>query len=460
VTVSWPTLVVSGLPPGLTGSVVATAIPLEEGGGDRIAIDIGPVTAPFGSDAVATVSATVRAVDAFANKSPFGAHAEARRFDETPPVVPAMPGDVQIASKANTLGLCALKIEWPALGTGATRVLRASGSALLDAAGADMDSYAAMSRPERAATLRSAALVHADVFTPDHEHPYPGGAGSHVAQLNSGETGLTVFTVQASSAAGVRPAWPTAGTAFVVAAAPVSRLPVPPLITEVRSGDRAITVFVADVDQGDVTTLQLYRSRDSQALEDVRTMRIVAEILSIATPLEMTDADLYPDIDYWYRAVAIGPGRFLAAPAVLGQLLTQMMPSRGQRALVVGAGTGYSAAVLQAIGLGVTALESDKELAAAARDRGIGVVEGPLPQGWPDGAPYDQILIDGAVEHIPDAIVAQLADGGRLGVAIADRGITRLVVGRKAGEAFGTLSIGDAGVPALPGFQRPRAFSF
>ena len=163
---------------------------------------------------------------------------------------------------------------------------------------------------------------------------------------------------------------------------------------------------------------------------------------------------------YVDRAVAIGPGRFLAAPAVLGQLLTQMMPSRGQRALVVGAGTGYSAAVLQAIGLGVTALESDAELAAAARDRGIGVVEGPLPQGWPDGAPYDQILIDGAVEHIPDAIVAQLADGGRLGVAIADRGITRLVVGRKAGEAFGTLSIGDAGVPALPGFQRPRAFSF
>jgi len=78
----------------------------------------------------------------------------------------------------------------------------------------------------------------------------------------------------------------------------------------------------------------------------------------------------------------------------------------------------------------------------------------------PFGSSHPLILIDGAVEHIPDAIVAQLADGGRLGVAIADRGITRLVVGRKAGEAFGTLSIGDAGVPALPGFQRPRAFSF
>src|SRR3982751_1129665 len=65
---------------------------------------------------------------------------------------------------------------------------------------------------------------------------------------------------------------------------------------------------------------------------------------------------------YVDRAVALGGGRFLPAPAVLGQLLTQMKPERGQRALVVGAGTGYSAAVLDAMGLKVVALESDVEL--------------------------------------------------------------------------------------------------
>ena len=67
---------------------------------------------------------------------------------------------------------------------------------------------------------------------------------------------------------------------------------------------------------------------------------------------------------YVDRAVAIGTGRFLVAPTVLGQLLTQMVPQRGQKALVVGAGTGYSAAVLKAMGLDVTAIESDPELAA------------------------------------------------------------------------------------------------
>ena len=163
---------------------------------------------------------------------------------------------------------------------------------------------------------------------------------------------------------------------------------------------------------------------------------------------------------YVDRAVAMGEGRFLPAPAVLGQLLTQMKPEVGQRALVVGAGTGYSAAVLRAMGLEVTAVESSPELAAAARELKVKVTDGALEAGFEKGAPYDQILIDGAVEYIPDAIIDQLADGGRLGTALVDRGITRLVVGRKAGGAFGTLSIGDAGVPALPGFSRPKAFTF
>lgn len=163
---------------------------------------------------------------------------------------------------------------------------------------------------------------------------------------------------------------------------------------------------------------------------------------------------------YVDRAVSMGHGRFLPAPAVLGQLLTQMKAEPGQRALVVGAGTGYSAEVLRAMGLEVTALESSPELAAAARDLKVRVTEGALEDGFDKDAPFDQILIDGAVEYIPDAIIDQLAEGGRLGTALDDRGITRLVVGRKAGGAFGTLSIGDAGVPALPGFSRPKAFTF
>lgn len=163
---------------------------------------------------------------------------------------------------------------------------------------------------------------------------------------------------------------------------------------------------------------------------------------------------------YADRAIALGGGRSLPAPDVLGRLLNQMRPVAGQRALVVGAGSGYSAAVLAQIGLDVTAVESAPELAARARDTGVEVVEGALEAGHKRGAPYDLILIDGAVEHVPDAIVDQLAEGGRLGAALIDRGVSRLIVGRKAGGAFGYLSVGDAGTPALPGFSRPRAFTF
>lgn len=163
---------------------------------------------------------------------------------------------------------------------------------------------------------------------------------------------------------------------------------------------------------------------------------------------------------YVDRSVALGGDRFLMAPAALGQLLTQLMPVPGERALVVGAGSGYSAAVLAHIGLAVTAVEENPELADRARALGLDVVQGPLAAGHQRGAPYDLILIDGAVEHVPDALVQQVADGGRLGGALVDRGITRLIAGRKAAGSFGYLSVGDAGVAALPGFSRPRGFTF
>jgi len=192
-----------------------------------------------------------------------------------------------------------------------------------------------------------------------------------------------------------------------------------------------------------------------QGVTDPLVLRAMASV-----PREQFVPDHSRPLAYVDRAVAIGPGRFLAAPAILGQLLTQMAPEPGQRALVVGAGTGYSAAVLAAMRLEVAAVESAPELAAKAHELGVEVIEAPLEAGHRKGAPYDQILIDGAVESIPDVIVGQLADGGRLGTALVDRGVTRLIVGRKSGGAFGYLSIGDAGVPALPGFTRPKAFTF
>ncbi|HET9458674.1 MAG TPA: protein-L-isoaspartate O-methyltransferase [Sphingomicrobium sp.] len=185
----------------------------------------------------------------------------------------------------------------------------------------------------------------------------------------------------------------------------------------------------------------------------------VVEAMS-RVPREAFVAEESLALAYADRPVPIGEERMMSPPAALGLLLAELLPVPGERALVVGAGTGYSCAVLGAMGVKVIGLESSPALAERARSAGIDVAEGPLEQGWKKGAPYDLVLIDGAVEHIPDAIIDQLAANGRLGAALLDRGVCRLAVGRKAGDGFGIQTLADAGVPPLPGFAKPRTFSF
>jgi protein-L-isoaspartate(D-aspartate) O-methyltransferase len=139
---------------------------------------------------------------------------------------------------------------------------------------------------------------------------------------------------------------------------------------------------------------------------------------------------------YADRAVPLGSNRRMMAPAALGLLLQAIRPVAGERALVVNAAGGYSAALLSAMGLAVT-----------------------LDEGGDKGS-FDVILVDGALASIPDGLIAQLADGGRLGAAILDSGVTRLTVGRKVGDAFGLVTIGDAGVPVLPNSTAHRGFHF
>ena len=162
--------------------------------------------------------------------------------------------------------------------------------------------------------------------------------------------------------------------------------------------------------------------------------------------------------------VPLGNGRQLNPPMAVGLMLTEPQLSGSERALVIGAATGYSAAVLARLVASVVALEEDPALAAFARAALAGteveVVEGKLAEGHAAGAPYDFILIDGAVEHVPQVIVEQATDGGLFSLALIDQGVTRLCVGRVVAGAFGTTAFTDAAAAVLPGFDKPRGFSF
>jgi protein-L-isoaspartate(D-aspartate) O-methyltransferase len=186
---------------------------------------------------------------------------------------------------------------------------------------------------------------------------------------------------------------------------------------------------------------------------------LVVEAMA-SVPRELFVPEEHRPLAYSDRSVPLGGGRKLAPADSIGLLLTALAPRPGQKALVVGSGTGYTAALLSEIGLDVIALESDRGLIQVAADRGLATASGSLEGGHPAGAPYDLIIIDGAVDYVPDALADQLRDGGQIGYAAIDRGVTRLAIGRKAGGAVGSRTIADGAVSPLPGFKRPAAFTF
>ena len=127
---------------------------------------------------------------------------------------------------------------------------------------------------------------------------------------------------------------------------------------------------------------------------------------------------------YADRGVKLAAGRVLMEPRIIARMLQVAVPHAGEKALVVAAGTGYGAALLAALGLHVTALEQDPGLAAegaricAEWAPGVRFEVGPLTAGWKPGAPYDLIVIDGAVRALPAALEAQLTPAGRLAAVL------------------------------------------
>ncbi|HEY0627439.1 MAG TPA: protein-L-isoaspartate O-methyltransferase [Allosphingosinicella sp.] len=162
--------------------------------------------------------------------------------------------------------------------------------------------------------------------------------------------------------------------------------------------------------------------------------------------------------------VPLGNGRDLNNPMSLGRMLTEAAPQPEDRALVIGAATGYAAAILAELVASVVAVEEDPSLAAAAKVALTGAhvkfIEGPLEKGYKAGAPYDLILIDGAVEFVPEPIVAQLAENGRLAAAVLDNGVARVAIGRRGGAGFAMAPVSDVASAILPGFLKPRGFTF
>lgn len=146
---------------------------------------------------------------------------------------------------------------------------------------------------------------------------------------------------------------------------------------------------------------------------------------------------------YIDRAIALGDGRHLAAPVVHGMMLQEARPGSVDKALLVDGGNGYLAELLRPL-VGSLEVIGPAEAVAATRK----------------GGAFTLLMIDGAIEQLPDSLVRRLADDGRVVTGVVSNGITRLAVGRKAADAVALLPLAELGIPVLPEFAAPRGWSF
>lgn len=147
-------------------------------------------------------------------------------------------------------------------------------------------------------------------------------------------------------------------------------------------------------------------------------------------------------VAYIDRAVSLGAAGHLAAPLFYGKLLLEAAPARDDRVLVVEGGTGYLAALLRPL---VVRLDT-----ISAAEAATGTAAGD----------YTLIVVDGAIEQLPEGLAAQLAEGGRIVSGLVLRQVTRLAAGRKVGGTVTLQPIEDLGIPVLHAFDAPKSWTF
>jgi len=185
-----------------------------------------------------------------------------------------------------------------------------------------------------------------------------------------------------------------------------------------------------------------------------------------AIPRELFVPAAKRETAYAETSLEVIPGRFLLSPRCFAKLLALAEIDPGDSVLDVGCATGYSIAVMARIARRVIGLEEDAALVRVASDllhsQGItdAVVQGALAQGHPQGAPYNVIVIEGGVEEIPGALLAQLAEGGRLVAILQREAQGQAVVFLKEGARTGHRFDFNDSTAVLPGFRKAAAFVF
>jgi protein-L-isoaspartate(D-aspartate) O-methyltransferase len=176
-----------------------------------------------------------------------------------------------------------------------------------------------------------------------------------------------------------------------------------------------------------------------------------------AVPREAFVAEDYQERAYGDFPLPIEAGQTISQPYIVALMIDAAEIKVGDTVLEVGAGSGYAAAVMSRIAGKVVAIERQAELARVARERierlgydNVEIVEGDGTRGLPDRAPYDAILAAASGSHVPDALVEQLAPGGRIVMPVGDPGWVQKLVKVTKGPAGKLITEDLGGVRFVP----------
>ncbi len=213
-------------------------------------------------------------------------------------------------------------------------------------------------------------------------------------------------------------------------------------------------------------------ARRNMVESQLRTNKITQDALLDAmreVPRELFLPKRVQHLSYVDEDAPLGNARYETEPMVLATMIQALDVRPDDFVLIVGAATGYSAAVLGRLAKTVFAVEEDETLSgtasstltALACDNAV-VVEGALTGGLAQEAPYDAILLNGAVSAVPEALVGQLKEGGRLVAVIRETDDTtgRLVLVAKQDGVVSERLVANASIPFLSGFEPKPAFAF
>jgi len=213
-------------------------------------------------------------------------------------------------------------------------------------------------------------------------------------------------------------------------------------------------------------------ARKAMVESQIRANKVIDEGVIAAfsdVPREIFVPKSMRDIAYVDEDISLSGGRYVMEPMVMARMMQALELSANSSVLVVGAGSGYGAAILSKIVSSVIAIDSRaamvqkaEQIIASLEIGNVAVIKAKLQEGYTEEAPFDAIFIEGAIETLPDSLVSQLSPSGKIAAVWRPSGshVGEASLWTRLGEDVSRRRLFNAQIPTLDEFKTKPGFVF